>query len=528
MNQLRRREKLLEDFFTTEVSFSDLETELEAIMNSFSQEAFKQARWFQQKGAEILNIEVSDYSQLDLVDLDSDSELIFLVVLQFHLQEEVEDKEFIERYYFPLLICKYHRPIEPWLQIKGSNYQAYAYDGVNQLNYVQAIEKFMNNETILSSEQEGAFSGHWVADSEISATNQLTDVSSNSITFIKKDEIAKTFRRLQEGVNPELEVSLYLQKKTEFDQFPNLKGYINYTGATGQKYSIALFQEFIENEGDLWEYTQSHLTELFTYLDSDHREQKVDNLIDKYQSLTAEVGRTIGELHLSLAKIEEESFTPRSPRKQELTIWQQGVKNNFELLLEYLKNKKKELTEHQQIIEALLAWEGNIEETVESVFSLQDKLGKFMRCHGDLHLEQLLKTEDQIMVLDFEGEPTRDIEARRKKYSPLKDIAGMLRSYNYAGYAGYFNNLENSHYEDEMLELIGNWEDRVIDTFLEYYLETVRAEADFLPTAEYFTPVVALFKLEKALYEALYEVNNRPDWLPIPLQGIIDCLNDLN
>src|SRR5262249_9778587 len=150
-----------------------------------------------------------------------------------------------------------------------------------------------------------------------------------------------------------------------------------------------------------------------------------------------------------------------------------------------------------------------------------------IRCHGDYHLSQVLRAERDYVILDFEGEPARSIKQRRAKQSPLKDVAGMLRSFSYAAYAGLFEFSRHRH--ENMQRLVPwaeFWQKWVSEAFLKQYQSKAKL-AVFLPVRpEEFSILLKLFMLEKACYELVYELNNRPDWVCIPLKGILSLYRD--
>jgi maltose alpha-D-glucosyltransferase/alpha-amylase len=142
-----------------------------------------------------------------------------------------------------------------------------------------------------------------------------------------------------------------------------------------------------------------------------------------------------------------------------------------------------------------------------------------MRVHGDYHLGQVLRSEEDFVILDFEGEPARSIEERRRKHSPARDVAGMLRSFSYAAYAALFSFTRRAHGDERALEpWADTWQERVSTVFVDTYLATIGPE--LVPDAAAWRALVHAFTLDKALYELAYEINHRPDWVGIPLAGI--------
>ncbi|HEX5270632.1 MAG TPA: phosphotransferase, partial [Gemmataceae bacterium] len=151
-----------------------------------------------------------------------------------------------------------------------------------------------------------------------------------------------------------------------------------------------------------------------------------------------------------------------------------------------------------------------------------DPGGQKIRCHGDYHLGQVLWVDNDFVILDFEGEPTRTVEERRARQSPLKDVAGMMRSFHYAAYAGLFAFTRGRPDDVGCLEpWAGLWFQWASAAFLRGY-RAAAGEARFLPPADGFAALLDAFLLDKAFYELLYELNNRPDWVRIPLRGILD------
>jgi maltose alpha-D-glucosyltransferase/alpha-amylase len=149
------------------------------------------------------------------------------------------------------------------------------------------------------------------------------------------------------------------------------------------------------------------------------------------------------------------------------------------------------------------------------------------RHHGDYHLGQVLVSNNDFQIIDFEGEPARPLEERRKKHSPLRDVAGMVRSFNYAAHAALQNvSAERMGNYDEMRGWAADWERRVRETFLEGYQGGVRGCPSYPENEEHAEALIELFTLEKALYEIRYELDNRPDWVGIPVRGILGLLDD--
>jgi maltose alpha-D-glucosyltransferase / alpha-amylase len=246
-------------------------------------------------------------------------------------------------------------------------------------------------------------------------------------------------------------------------------------------------------------------------------------VIGPYLQVAAKLGERTAELHLALASNEDDpDFAPEPLTSADWSAAaveaSREARRAFGGLRENLGRLPKSL--HPQA-HRVLAMEPSIEEFLAELPKAPIEAAK-IRCHGDYHLGQVLRAEGDYVVLDFEGEPSRTIEQRRAKQSPIKDVAGMLRSFSYAAYAGLFAFTEDWREDVERLvpwtEL---WQKWASAAFLKQYRSTAGTAAFLPPRPDQFSILLQFFMLEKACYELVYELNNRPDWVRIPLKGIL-------
>ncbi|HEX2642694.1 MAG TPA: putative maltokinase, partial [Thermoanaerobaculia bacterium] len=366
--------------------------------------------------------------------------------------------------------------------------------------------------------------------------------------------VLKLFRRVEAGVNPDQEIGQFLTEQTTFRHSPRVAGGLEIRqGRSGEPITVGSLQEFIPNEGDAWAYTRDALGRYFervrtgwgrgehgapaipsgSYLDLARREPDGDvaERIGTYLPMVRLLGERTAELHIALAGPGARDFEPEPfSELYQRSLYQSMrslTKKNFRLLRQKLGALPAESREPG---EAVLAEEEKVLTRFERLLDRRFTVER-IRCHGDYHLGQVLYTGKDFVILDFEGEPTRSVSERRLKRSPLRDVAGMLRSFQYAAYARLLEERETGVLRSsdlpEFLAWSRYWERWVSGAFLRSYLERA-GTASFVPAdPEELAILLEAFVLEKAVYELDYELNNRPDWVRIPLQGIRQILGDL-
>jgi maltose alpha-D-glucosyltransferase/alpha-amylase len=376
---------------------------------------------------------------------------------------------------------------------------------------------------------------------------------SNTSVVFGDQLILKLFRRLQPGVNPDLEIGRFLTERG-FEHMPRVAGAIEYLRGKEEPMTLAILQGFVPNEGDAWAYTldvlshcfenalsqrdkieavSSSSTPLLDLVDEESAPAMLEEMIGPYQEVARLLGRRTAEMHVLLASDRENvKFAPEPFSKLYQRSLYQSMRSLTRQVFQLLKRCLKAIPERfRSNAEGILEQEGAILDRFKPI--LEKKITAMRtRCHGDYHLGQVLYTGRDFVIIDFEGEPARPISERRIKRSPLRDVAGMLRSFNYAAYTQLFS-LENSGLirpEDvTVLESMATcWHQWVSVYFLRDYLETGR-KGGFLPqTKGELQMLLDIYLLEKAVYELGYELNNRPDWVKIPLQGIQQLLKTEN
>lgn len=367
--------------------------------------------------------------------------------------------------------------------------------------------------------------------------------------------ILKLFRRLEIGTNPDLEMGHFLTEKAGFAHIPPVVGALEYrrnqplTGGN-EAVTLAILQGFVPNQGDAWRYTLDALGRYFEHVLTQTQvgleaialphESLLDltqkdipalayELIGAYLEAAQLLGQRTAELHLALASHpDDRSFAPEPFTRSDQQSLHQSMRNLtgqvFQLLRQHLK-KLPEATrpEAQQVLDL----EAEVLKRFHSL--LEGKItGLRTRTHGDYHLGQVLYTGKDFMIIDFEGEPARTLQERRLKRSPLQDVAGMLRSFHYAAYAAFFEQLALGVVQPQgqagLEAWTRFWHLWVSVAFLKTYLKVVDS-APFQPKSpEEVRILLNAYLLEKAVYELGYELNNRPDWVKIPLQGILQPL----
>jgi maltose alpha-D-glucosyltransferase/alpha-amylase len=242
------------------------------------------------------------------------------------------------------------------------------------------------------------------------------------------------------------------------------------------------------------------------------------------------LGQRTAEMHLALSSITSQTDFIEEPFS---LLYQKSLYQSFRTLVKrtvmQMKASRKKLDVGQQnSIDFIIKNENLFLETVKQTLEQTKIRTTKIRIHGDYHLGQVLFTGKDFIIIDFEGEPARSMTARSLKYSPFKDVAGMLRSFHYAIYMGYNEYLKrvpgSAEYLNPWLE---PWYSKIRKTFLDTYFKTA-GQASFIPDEKrHLEDLLSVYTIEKAIYEADYELNNRPDWLHIPLNGLKIILNDL-
>ena len=352
----------------------------------------------------------------------------------------------------------------------------------------------------------------------------------------------KVFRRLEEGVNPELEVGRFLTEKTMFSQIAPLAGSLEYRRGKGEPVSIAILQGYVPNQGDAWQFTLNTIAHYFngpelvglqpptlprSVLEASRQEpgEIATRTIGGYLESARLLGRRTAELHAALSSDPTDpAFAPEriSPLDQR-SIYQSlsGLSLRATELLRSQLNKLP--AEAREEARKVLELESRIAYTLKSFLARRLNTTR-IRVHGDYHLGQVLYTGHDFVIIDFEGEPTRSLYERRLKRLAMRDVAGMLRSFSYASQAALRSQEITSERLPELLGWARFWVDSVSAVFLKSYLATAGTASWVPQNQEDLELQLTTMLLEKALYELRYELNVRPDWVRIPLRGILDLV----
>jgi maltose alpha-D-glucosyltransferase / alpha-amylase len=357
---------------------------------------------------------------------------------------------------------------------------------------------------------------------------------SNTSAIFGDRLIMKMFRRQQPGQNPDVEIGRFLTEAAGFHNIPAFGGSIEYRRGDAEAATVALLQGLVRNEGDGWQWT---LEELERYYESTAsvkssaaappaRGENVPEAAREhagiYLEAAASLGRRTGEMHVALASGSDPEFTPLTPGAGDLNAMQEQMLAHAAGAFDALRSNLSRLPDDTVEWAALaLSRRGALLAKFRALTGLQ-QAGRWTRIHGDYHLGQVLRSKGDFIILDFEGEPARSLAERRAKNSPLKDVAGMLRSFSYAAFASLTRYTSRRPEAYEQLESWARlWESSVSAEFLRSYCEVLAGHSIIPEARGDYDALLDLYMLDKALYELVYELNNRPGWIRIPLHGVL-------
>ncbi|MEZ4270598.1 MAG: putative maltokinase [Myxococcota bacterium] len=369
--------------------------------------------------------------------------------------------------------------------------------------------------------------------------------SNTSITLGER-LVFKFFRRVEMGCNPDIEIGRELTRR-QFSHVAPVLGALEWQRkGTKDIASLGVLNAYVANQGDAWHLTLNSVGRYYewalTHLSENELEHQLDGedlLLSKsddvpelytesfgtYLPLVMVLGERVAQLHVSLSSAHSsQAFTPEPFSELYQRSMYQSARTRVARAIKLLGAQLSGLPEEVQADAQDLI--GRKEQLLERLKQIAGKKldALRVRCHGDLHLGQILYTGKDFAIIDFEGEPVRSIGERRFKRSPLLDVAGMLRSFHYAQVAALRHDPLALRDTERLAPWGRHWCRRVSAEFVRSYLEVAR-KADFLPSTDAgIAALLDFYLLDKAAYELLYELNNRPSWVHIPLTGLLDLL----
>ena len=527
-------------------TYHDLRITLPALLAGY----FADQRWFGGKARQIRSVEIADLVPLGNIRFET---FVLLVRLEYMTGPG-------EVYVLPL-ICTQEPTVgsaETGLKVYSSarGTDLHLRNALTDNEFLHSLLEMIEQKTVFRG-LEGeihaactdAFHVFCSASAGVLQPKPIKAEQSNSSIIYGDRVILKFFRRTAEGDNPDLEIGRFLTEKKDFPHIPAVAGWIDYKGKDDSQMCLGILQAFVPNVGDAWQFT---LKALSSYWKESGRYSGGSlgpvpqhdppvaayrpNLptpilasISPYLDTVELLGKRTAELHLALAS---ESTDPAFAPEPYTAHFQRAFKETLHTLTErnlaLLGAKLNELPpELRDKAKNLTARQGEILRRYDSVLGSPIQAMR-TRIHGDYHLGQVLYTGSDFVIIDFEGEPARPISERRVKRSPLQDVAGMLRSFHYAAFYFQIAPLDgmtaSGMDNDDVRKWAESWYASVTDRFLGAYFGNV-GEACFIPPSrDELSTLLQLHLLEKAVYELGYELNNRPAWLAIPLEGISQLL----
>jgi maltokinase len=436
-------------------------------------------RWFASKAREVVQMGV-----LDVVPLRLDEQPLASVLVEARFAPGTH-----EVYQVPVGFRGAKEDSSDGVIAEGEGLAVY--DALSDPGQSLALLDLMRRDARLESEH-AVSEFHWLEgarDPGSGATVRPMGAEQSNSSVVFGEALAlKLYRRVEAGINPELELLRFLTERA-YRGVPALAGWYEYTGRLMEA-TLGVMQEFLPDARDGWELALDEL----------------GSAPDSFLARVRALGEVTGELHTVLGSdAANPAFAPEEPSTESLGLLTATVDEEIERIF-------LELPEDESVADI----GGRGEEVREQLRLLTHvgSAGKVIRTHGDYHLGQTMLTGRGWVVLDFEGEPARPLPERRRKRSPLRDVAGMMRSFAYAASAS------------EILRGVTppeDWEARAREGFLDAYLGAV--DPSLLPAGRHgVDQLLSVFELEKAVYELRYELNNRPDWVRIPVAGILRLL----
>jgi maltose alpha-D-glucosyltransferase / alpha-amylase len=503
-------------------------------------------RWFGGKGRVVEHIQVVDQIA---IPLDHSFAVIILI-------EVVYQSGLPEIYQLPVGFGRDHfayKMKENCMQavlakLKVGNEEGILYDAIYGLELQETIIRYMaDRKTIHEGETEIIFKANEALEKHVKSAEKikprvLSAEQSNTSIIYDNAFFMKLYRKVDRSMNPDLEISHYLTEHAHFKHIPGFVGSIEWKQPNGS-IVLGMVQVMVESNSDAWAYMLDRLdnynerllsmTDLHpTYDDKgsltnpvafEEVPEKMKSLLDG--SVVEQVNllaRRTGEMHIALASgtslpdFKPEDYSLHYQRSLYAGL-QTLVRSTFQNVYRVMdKLPEKIRAEAQQVLDM----KDQILNTFKNIYRKKIDVAK-IRIHGDYHLGQVLFTGKDFIITDFEGEPARSYSERRLKRSALRDVAGMLRSFHYAAYGSLF--LDNQIRPEDISKLMPfeeQWYHYMSGFFVKSYLSTVKGQSFIPQSKEDLDTLLTTFLLEKAIYELNYEVNNRPDWVIIPLRGI--------
>lgn len=522
-------EQLLDDSNFVSVFLSDV-----------LEDYIQKQRWYGGKASKLKYIELAEYFRIQQKE-----EVYYGLILEVNFVEA-----FYQHYFLPIAFVTDESFAEKdrILPIAINGNTGFIIDAVNLEAFRKLVfERIITAEPIDKTKVKYHKSAQLLDDVYKSSKFMGLEQSNTSIIY-NENSVLKFFRRIYSDKNPDYEMSRYLSERQEFKNTPPYLGSINIEDSEKEIITIALMQKMIPNEGDAWAYMLKEIKRIFDAFNSKNlqitdipktkRFLKISiadispiiidwvglDFLKKIQTLS----KRTAEMHIALgSEFTEMAFTP-AYYNGDYEVW---LKNR---LLYQFQNRLNTVENHLDKLDGMalkLAKEFlDKKNTIRKRFVNFDwtKLkGQRIRVHGDFHLGQILVKDGDFHILDFEGEPESTIRDRKVKQPPLKDVAGLFRSFHYAIYTTIFNNLQHYKIDKDTLFAVGELlYDYIIGLFLGTYIADVR---DANLNIGYNQERIFLLKyalLEKAVYELGYELNSRPQWAIIPLKGISNIINN--
>ena len=519
------------------------------IENQIIPKFLQEQRWFGSKSQKILKINI-----IETIPIKNSNDYTLLLILKVNYAAATE-----EYYHLPLSFLKIEqaktllkeKPQSVLFNYQSPKEEGIVYDAVLDKDFNQSLLQLVAKRRIIRS-QEGklkAYPGKYFRNIRkqlniLEQSHPLNTEQSNSSILYGRQLIFKLFRKLDEGINPDLEIVRYITEKTDYQNVPAFAGALEYQKKDGSQVTLGILYPFVPSEGNAWDYSQDYLiryyervlsklsqieknpilpTSFFEKSEKDIPEIMQELIGGPFLEMAYQLGKRTAGLHLALASSSQDpDFRP----EPFTLLYQRSIYQSIQSLIKKVflalrKNKQKCPEKIQDDLREILTLETEIVTYCREILAKKKIKAKKIRIHGDYHLGQVLYTGNDFYIIDFEGEPARPLGERRLKRSPLKDVAGMLRSFHYAAFSPLIQQKIAGEYND-LEHWAKLWTYYISKIFLNSYLEHIGSSSFLIPEDKSeIANLLNLYLLEKAVYEIGYEINNRPDWLIIPLKGIL-------